>query len=152
MKLDRDFEDDLAESLLDELERKARADIAPRLASETRRLLDEYGRRNDYDIAGIRDAIRTDVTRTDSTVRVTMRLPDPALLFERGTVDHVVEADDAEVLSFIWENPPQWVREEFEQEGEGYRVFLPEVEVSGLPEGRFIRDALHEVRRRLENA
>jgi hypothetical protein len=43
----------------------------------------------------------------------------------------------------VWEDPPQWVREEFEPEGDGWRVFLPETTPSGLPEARFIRDTLN---------
>jgi hypothetical protein len=98
-------------------------------------------------------AIEWDIIRRARNVRIVVRLPDPAYLFETGTADHEIEATNADVLSFVWErrhDPPQWVRDEYEREGDGWRVFLPEVEVTGLPEGRFIRDSLNAFRRRLE--
>lgn len=153
MELDSSFEDDLREALLDDMEQTARDEIGPELKRRVTDLLEDYGSRHDYDVRAIVDAMRVSVDRTAEAVEIRLELPDPALLFERGTVDHEVRAKSADVLSFIWErrhDPPQWVRDEFEQEGDGWRVFLPKVEVSGLPEGRFIRDALHQIRRRLE--
>ena len=150
--LDSNFEDDLREALLDDMERKARDEIAPELEREVTQLLEAYGRRNEYDVRAIVQATRTEVNRSADGVRVVLRMPHPALLFERGTVDHPVPTRNADMLSFVWEerhNPPEWVREEFEREGDGWRVFLPETNVSGLPEGRFIRDALHHIRREL---
>lgn len=152
MKLDSDFESDLREAILDELEAKATEEIAPRLEQEIRDLLEAYGDRNEYDVSTLLAGLQVEVERGRQGVRVVARLPDPALLFERGTVGHEVHAKSADVLSFIWEkrhNPPEWVREEFDREGDGWRVFLPSVEVEGLPEGRFIRDALNEIRRHL---
>lgn len=142
------FEDDAREALLDELEDHAREEIAPAVQQHAHDILEAYGRENDYDVDSIIEAGETAVVRRGDTVVVRWGWPEPAIFFERGTVDHVVEADEAPVLSFIWENPPQWIREEFEQEGDGWRVFLPEVEVDGLPESRFIRDTLNWLRRR----
>jgi len=67
---------------------------------------------------------------------------------EWGTSDHTIEGNP--ILSFIWEdrhNPPDWVAEQYEREGGGYRVFLPEVEVAGVRETRFARHALDWLRR-----
>jgi hypothetical protein len=153
MNLSSDFEDELRDGALNQIEQTARDEIAPDLRERIQSLLEDYGDRHDYDVRALVDAVETEVKRAGDTVRVVARLPDPALLFERGTVDHVVEAQGDGVLSFVWSrkhNPPQWVRDEFEREADGWRVFLPSVEVSGLPEGRFIRDALHEIRRSLE--
>jgi hypothetical protein len=73
--------------------------------------------------------------------------------WEFGTSDHTVSGDP---LSFVWEDPPQWVREEFDQARgsggrfrSGWRVFLPETDVSGLEESRAIRDSLNGFRRLL---
>ncbi len=77
--------------------------------------------------------------------------------WEFGTSDHHVDGDP--VLSFVWSGPdvPQWVRKEFDQARDpsgqfrsGWRVFLPDVDVSGLPESRAIRDAFNGLRRLLE--
>ena len=153
MSLSSTFEADLRDGALNQIEQTARDEIAPDLRERIQSLLEDYGSRHDYDVRALVDAVETEVVRSGDTVRVVARLPDPALLFERGTAAHVVEAQSADVLSFVWErrhDPPQWVREEFDREGDGWRVFLPSVEVSGLPEGRFIRDALHDIRRSLE--
>lgn len=138
------FEADARDALLDDLEAYAREEIALTVQQHAHEILQAYGRRHDYDVESIITAGETVVERRDDRVVVVRwGWPEPAIFFERGTVDHAVEAKQADVLSFIWEDPPRWVREEFEREGEGYRVFLPEVEVSGLPESRFIRDTLN---------
>ncbi|WP_395166355.1 hypothetical protein [Natrinema pallidum] len=153
MELDNDFEQDLGEALLDDIEQRARDEIAPELESQLRDRIRDYGTQNDYDVRALLAGLEVEVTRTSEGVWATARLPDPAILFERGTVDHEVHARNADVLSFIWEkrhDPPEWVREEYDREGDGWRVFLPSVSVSGLPEGRFIRDTLNEIRRQLK--
>jgi len=152
MTLSSDFEDDLRDAVLDSIEQRAES-LADELREGIQQRLEDYGQRHDYDVRALVAGVETEVEREGDTVRVVARLPHPALLFERGTVDHVVEAQRADVLPFVWErrhDPPQWVREEFEREGDGWRVFLPRVEVSGLPEGRFIRDTLHDIRRSLQ--
>lgn len=137
------FEGDARDALLDELEVYAREEIAPAVQQHAHDILEAYGRRHDYNVESIIAAGETAVERRGDRVVVRWGWPEPAIFFERGTVDHVVEARNADVLSFIWEDPPQWVREEYEREGDGWRVFLPSVEVSGLPESRFIRDTLN---------
>jgi len=137
------FEDDAREALLDELEDHAREEIAPAVQQHAHDILEAYGAENDYDVAPIIEAGETAVVRRGDTVVVRWGWPEPAIFFERGTVDHVVEARDADVLSFVWDDPPEWVREEFEREGDGWRVFFRSVEVDGLPESRFIRDTIN---------
>jgi hypothetical protein len=137
------FEADAREALLDELEDYAREEIAPQVQAHAHEILHQYGQRHDYDVEPIIEAGKTEIIRRGDRVVVRFGWPEPAIYFERGTVEHVVEAKSADVLSFIWEDPPEWVREEFEPEGDGYRVFLPKVEVAGLPESRFIRDTLN---------
>ena len=137
------FEADAREAVLDELEDYAREEIAPAVQAHAHDILGAYGQEHDYDVGPIIEAGETLVERRGDRVVVRWGWPEPAIYFERGTVDHVVEAKNANVLSFVWKDPPDWVREEFEPEGDGYRVFLPRVEVSGLPEARFIRDTLN---------
>ena len=137
------FEADARDALLDKLEQHAREEIAPAVQQHAHDILEAYGREHDYDVGTIIEAGETRVERRKGRVVVRWGWPEPAIFFERGTVDHVVEAKNADVLSFIWEDPPGWVREEYEREGDGWRVFLPKVEVTGLPESRFIRDTLN---------
>jgi hypothetical protein len=143
-----DFRPDAREAILDDLERHARDAIAPTVREHAADILREYGRANDYDVDPIIEAAETEVDRRGDEVVVRWGWPEPAIFFERGTVDHVVEARNADVLSFVWTDPPDWVREEFSREGDGWRVFFRSVEVAGLPESRFIRDTLNWVRRR----
>ncbi|PHQ46355.1 hypothetical protein DJ68_07820 [Halorubrum sp. C3] len=137
------FEEDAREALLDELEDHAREEIAPQVQAHAHDILRQYGQEHDYDVKPIIEAGETAVIRRGDRVVVRFGWPKPAIYFERGTIEHVVEAKNADVLSFIWEDPPEWVREEYEPEGDGWRVFLPKVEVAGLPESRFIRDTLN---------
>jgi len=149
----QNFQANAHEALLDAAEQRAREDLAPRLKTDANELLTRYGQRHDYEVGTLVAAAQTAVERTNDRVTITLQYPEPALLFERGTVAHTVEARNAEVLSFIWErghNPPQWVREDYDREGGGWRVFLPSVEVSGLPEAAFIRDALNKLRQDLQ--
>jgi hypothetical protein len=150
MSLSNNFEAELREATLDSVED---AEIDDRLRERIRELLTDYQTRHDYHLDAVVDAVRVETDRSGDTVTYTAHLPHPSFLFEMGTSDHVITPTDADVLSFVWErrhDPPQWVREQYEREGDGWRVFLPEVEVSGLPEGRFVRGALDELRRELE--
>jgi hypothetical protein len=151
--LDASFEDDLREALLDDVEGRARAVLADRLDALANGALLKYGRTNDYNVRPIIEASEITVTRDADRVTIRAAWPEPALYFEYGTSDHTITPTNAEVLSFVWVDPPQWVREEFDQARDtggryasGWRVFFPEVEVSGLPEARFIRDALRQLR------
>lgn len=136
------FVDDARDGVLDELEDYAREVIAPTVQAHAHEILHAYGQRHGYDVQSIIDAGETRVERRKGRVLVQWGWPEPAIFLERGTVDHGPRT--ADVLSWVWEDPPAWVREEFEREGDGYRVFLPEV--SGLPESRFIRDTLNWLR------
>jgi hypothetical protein len=150
MSLSNNFEAELREATLNSVEE---AEIDDRLRERIRELLTDYQTRHDYHLDAVVDAVRVETDRSGDTVTYTAHLPHPSFLFEMGTSDHVITPTDADVLSFVWErrhDPPQWVREQYEREGDGWRVFLPKVEVSGLPEGRFVRGALDELRRELE--
>jgi hypothetical protein len=136
------FEADATPAILDQMEEHARQHIAPAVQAHAHGILRAYGRENGYNVGSLIDAGEISVERQAGGVVVRWGWPEPAIYLERGTVDHGPRT--ADVLSWVWENPPAWVREEFEREGDGYRVFLPEV--SGLPESRFIRDTLNWLR------
>lgn len=127
---------------LDAAEKLAREVIAPEVQSHAHSLLDAYGQRYGYDVQSLIDAAETRVERRNGSVVVRWGWPEPAIYMEYGTPRH--GPTDADVLSWVWEDPPAWVREEFDREGDGYRVFFPEVE--GLPESRFMRDTLNWLR------
>jgi len=113
--------------------------------------LREYAREFDYRIESVIDSLQGPEIIEQSDRHFTIRFGwdhEAAPYLEWGTSDHTIEGDP--ILSFIWEdrhNPPDWVAEEYEREGGGYRVFLPEVEVSGVRETRFARHALDWLRR-----
>jgi hypothetical protein len=67
--------------------------------------------------------------------------------FETGTTAHEIDGDP--VLTFVWEDPPQWVQEEFDPEGDGWRVFFDSVNVDGVDEIRFTREGLRVLEREL---
>jgi len=151
-ELNAGFEDDLREAVL--------ADAEQRLVGEEANLIFEfvelvhtrlraYGRRNGYRVESTIESLGTpEVSRTGSGLEVAVGWEsDQMLRWEFGVSPHTIEGNP--VLSFVWSDPPQWVREEFDQarsdDGQfrsGWRVFLPEVQHPGIPESRAIRDAL----------
>lgn len=142
------FEDAAREAFVDEIEATLagqQGSLAFSFVRAAHENLRDYGERFDYDVEPIIDSLgQPEVTRSANGVSVRVGWTHEAAPYmEFGTPRHSVEGQP--VLSFVWEerhDPPPWVREEFEPEGDGWRVFLSEVEVEGLPEGRWIRDAL----------
>jgi len=147
--LDSSFKDQLQEALLDDIQEWMLADDGPVQGAVERseEILTEYGQRHDYNVGPVIEALAEPaIVRKDDRVIARWGWYHPAAPhFEFGTSDHTVDGND--ILSFVWEEPPQWVREEFEKEGDGWRVFLPSTDVSGLPESRFVRDGLAWLRR-----
>lgn len=148
--LENNFERKLREAALDKVEHEVvgkRDNLVHQFVQEAHDRLRAYGERHDYDVEPVIDSLAgPEVTRTERRLEVRIGWDHPAApYFEFGTSDHTIQGEP--VLSFVWEDPPDWVATEFEPEGDGYRVFLPEVEVDGLPKSRFIRDALEWLRR-----
>jgi len=155
--LDGGFEDQLQETLLDDLEKQMigqEANLAYQFVELVHTRLRAYGERHGYDVEGTIDSLGTpEVTRSGD--RVTVRVgwtSEQMARWEFGVSEHTIEGNP--VLSFVWEDPPQWVRQEFDQArggggqfASGWRVFLPEVEHPGIPESRAIRDSLQALRR-----
>lgn len=108
---------------------------------------------DEYNVQPLIDALEgPEVDRSDGTITVRWRCTHPAAgFFEFGTPDNYrIEGDP--ILSFVWEDPPQWVTEEFEREGDGYRVFFPEVDSGeGIAETRFTRWSVRWLRWQLED-
>jgi hypothetical protein len=157
--LDRSFEDDLREAALDAAEREliGRQDnVVFGFIERVHGRLEAYGRAYDYNVQPIIDSLgEVEIDRSGDRIAIRIGWEHEAIrYFEFGTSDHTIEGNP--ILSFVWEDPPQWVREEFDQARgsggrfeSGWRVFLPEVEVSGIPEARAIRDTLNWLRREL---
>jgi len=125
-----------------------------------------YGERNGYDVESTIDSvsdIQTQVEQGRITARVEWGKADQMARWEFGIDSFMmppVTPTQADVLAFVWEDPPQWVREEFDQARgaggqfqSGYQVFLPRVgerEHPGIPESRAIRDSLNGLRALLD--
>lgn len=157
MELAADFESQLQDALMDSIEHEfvgQRNGLVHQTIQRSHDILREYGQRHGYDVEPVIDSLgQVDVERTDNRLTVRWGWAHPAAPhFQMGTSDHHIDGDP--VLSFIWENPPAWVREEFDQgrdtQGQfvsGWRVFFSSVDVEGLPESRFVREALAWLRR-----
>lgn len=151
--LDSSFESSLEEALGDKIEARIE-ELMRNFVDVVHNNLQSYGRRHGYDVESTIDSV-TDIQidRSQGTVTASVGWQNPQMSrWEFGTSDHPVPGND--ILSFVWENPPQWIREEFDQArssggqfASGYRVFLPETDVSGLPESRVVRDAMNGLRR-----
>jgi hypothetical protein len=155
--LDSNFEADLREAVLDEAEHQlvGRSDNLVFEATQfVRGRLERYGREFDYNVEPIIESFGgVEVDRSPRRLTVRWGWEHEALVYlEFGTSGATIGRDP--VLSFIWETndgPPDWVAEEFEREGDGYRVFLPEVEAAGVRETRAVRDSLANLRREVQS-
>ncbi|WP_435346027.1 hypothetical protein [Haloarchaeobius sp. HRN-SO-5] len=150
--LDPGFESQLREAVLDDAQHEyvgKQNNLVFQTVEEAHSILREYGQAFDYDVEPIIESFGpVEVDRTDQRLTVRWGWEHPASVYmEFGTSDHTVDGEP--VLSFVWsrEDAPDWVAREFEPEGDGYRVFLPEVDVRGLPESRYVRRSLHWLRR-----
>ena len=154
--LDSDFEDELESALLDDVVDSFTSEGGPiwRAVEHSHEVLTEYGREHDYDVAPVIEALSDPaITREQGRVTAYWGWHHPAAPhFEFGTSAHTVDGNP--VLSFVWSDPPadavQWLEENFEREGDGWRVFLPKTNPSGLPESRFVREGLTRARRLIQ--
>ncbi len=150
--LESGFEDKLQEALLDELQKQMLADDGPVWGAVERshEVLMEYGRRHDYNVGPVVEALAEPaIQRQPDRIVATWGWYHPAAPhFAWGTSDHTVDGDP--VLAFVWEDAPQSVHEKWPDtdrvDGDPV-VFLPEADVSGLPESRFVREGIDWLRR-----
>lgn len=135
--------------VLDDAERRLVGESRP-LVYQAMRVshgtLRSYASRTDYDVEAIVDSFAgPEVDRSNGQLTVTWRWEHPAAVFmNNGTSDHTIHGDP--VLSFIWEDPPASAREKWPEEGDGVRVFVEQVSVSGLPESRYVQAGLNWLR------
>jgi len=102
------------------------------------------GDANDYDVEPVIESLElVEADRSDGEIRWGWSHP-AAEYFEFGTSAHTIDGDP--ILSFVWEDPPPGIREEFDQARDsggrfqsGVRVFFSSVEVEGITETRFVR-------------
>jgi len=159
--LDSDFEADLQAAVLDEAETTLvgeQANLVFQFVELVHSNLRTYAERHDYDVESTIDSLGTPtVDRSAGRIAVTIGWESEQMdRWEFGVSPHTIDGDP--ILSFIWADPPQWVREEFDQgrseTGEfvsGWRVFFPSVEHPGIPESRAIRDAINGLRQVLDS-
>lgn len=145
--ISQSFEADLADAVLDDVEHELVGQADPlvfQAIQQSHEALRDFA--GQYDVGPIIDSLElTDVERTADGLTVRWGWDHPAApFFAFGTSDHTV--DGKPVLSFVWEDPPQEVREQFDREGEGWRVFFSSVSVSGIDETRFVRIGLQWLR------
>lgn len=108
--------------------------------------LRSYAGRTDYDVEAIIDTFQEpEVSRSDTELTVNWSWEHPAAVYmNNGTSDHTIHGDP--VLSFIWDDPPPSAAERWPSEGDGVRVFVEKVSVSGLPQSRFVQAGLEWLR------
>lgn len=153
MNLDSNFEDALQEAMLDDVESKLvgqEGNLVHKAVQQSREALEDFA--DQYDIDAIWQSLSgPEVDRGDSSLTVRWSFEHPAAgYFEFGTPDNYEIPGDP-ILSFVWTDPPQWVTEEFEREGDGYRVFFSEVDSGdGIEETRFTRWGLRWLRWQLQ--
>jgi hypothetical protein len=166
--LNSGFEGDLEEALLDDAETRLVGEfdnLVARLIEIIHTELRAYADRHGYDVESTIASLATpEVTRSGGRIEVLVGWESEQMArWEFGTSAHTIDGNP--ILSFVWtddnkrgDDPPQWVREEFDQardsEGQfrsGWRVFLPEVTVDGLPESRAIRDGIRAFRQVIES-
>ncbi|MEE6210852.1 hypothetical protein U3A55_11905 [Salarchaeum sp. III] len=131
MELDSDFEDDLREALLDDVEARFREEYGPQLKQYAQERWEAYAAENDYDIDHIWEDATLTVEREGDGVRVRIEWPELTALFEHGVEPHQIRGD----LHFYWDAKDQWIQTDEVNWGS---------ETGGIPESRAIRDALRE--------
>lgn len=152
--LEASFEDDLKESLMDDVHRKASGiEGMMMLIAETN--WQAYADTNNYDISHIWEDAESSIERNADAITIRGEWPFSAQ-FEHGVDPHVIEANDADMLAFPW---PEMRGEEFGNTGKNFEevfadtwpvVFFPKVnwgsETGGIPKARAVRNMLREIR------
>jgi len=136
--------------LLDEAEHELVGEARP-LVFQAMRVshgtLRSYGSRYDYDVEPIIDSFDgPEVSRSGNELTVTWRWDhEAAIYFNNGTSDHTVHGDPVLVFQFDRDEYPYL--EEMFPHG---TAFLPEVNVSGLPQSRFVQAGLEWLRQEVQ--
>lgn len=146
------FERNLQDSIMEDAEANLygeRDNIAFNFLQSANDNFRDYAARHGYDLESIIESGQvTDTSRGGRSVSATIEWTSGlAGIYEYGASEHTINGDP--ILSFIWSDPPNWVKEQFPQGRtsggqfvSGWRVFFESVEHPGVPESRAIRDAL----------
>jgi len=153
VELDADFEEEAAENIMDSVEAGLigqQGNLVFEAIQQSKEALEDFA--DEYDINPIWESLSgPEVERSDRQITVRWSFDHPAAgYFEFGTPDNY-EIDGDPVLSFVWEDPPAWVKDEFDREADGWRVFFSQVDSGdGIDETRFTRWGLRWLRFQLE--
>ena len=161
MNLDSSFEADLREAVLDDVETKLvgeQASLVYQFVELVHTNLRAYGQRHGYNVESTIESLGTpEVDRSNGRIEVLVGWESEQMSrWEFGVSPHTIDGDP--LLSFVWSDPPEWVREEFDQARgsggqyeSGWRVFFESVDHPGIPESRAIRDSLNGLRRVMQS-
>jgi hypothetical protein len=141
MELASDFESDLREAVMDDVQRELEDDLAEDAVEAAHDRLRDVADRNDYDVENVIDSLEgPDAVREDGAIAVTFEWThEAAALFGYGTDDHWVEGNPT--LAFEWPTS---------EGGPGGTVFRDRVHVSGIEESRYARHGLRWLKSELE--
>lgn len=147
--LDSGFERDLRKALLDEAEHQLvgkQDNLVHQTVQGAHDILRGYAQEFDYDVEPIIDSfVVDDVDRSGGSLTIRWGWTHEAsMYFEFGTSAHTVDGDPVLVFEFDKSEYPGLA--EMFPDG---TAFLPGVNVAGIKETRFARDALNELRRDL---
>lgn len=146
---DTDLQDDLMDYAYDEFVGSA-GNLVFQAVQKSHERLQSYGSSHDYSVGNIPSSFTgVETQRGGGTLTIGYGWSHPATsFFERGVSPHTINGQP--ILSFIWEDPPDWVKEEFDQGrsssgqfASGWRVFFSSVDHPGIPAARFVRYGLN---------
>jgi len=115
--------------------------------------LRSYGQRNDYAVEPVTESV--EIVSVDETARsLTVRWEwghEAAGFFQFGVSPHTINGTP--ILSFIWEDAPQGVRDMFsdtERVGGDPRVFFRQVNHPGIPASRYVQAGVNWLRQEVQ--
>lgn len=144
--------EDARQALLDGIENTlvgSQGNLVFQAVQRAHRQLSRYGNSNDYDTDPIEESFTgVDYSRDRTSIHAEWFWEHEAAGFmEFGTSDHTIQGQPLLVFGFDSGQYPG-LAEIFPNE----TAFLQEVEVSGLPDSRFVRESLAELRREVGQA
>lgn len=141
--------DDGAESLVADIERDLvgkQGNLVFQSVRVAHGTLRSYGSRNDYAVEPITESVEIlETSRSQREFRVRWGWThEAATYFQFGVAPHTIDGNP--ILSFIWEDAPQGVREMFantERVDGDPRVFFRSVDHPGIPASRYVQGGIN---------